>query len=96
MYKIPQASSAFSKCDTSDCTLYVPRGTYQDYLLSDFRYFFDNIVEFDPTGVDVVITNNDAKELSRYSVGGQRLGVPAKGLNVVKYSNGTVKKIMVK
>lgn len=96
MSKIPQmGSGAFYNCNTSDCILYVPKGTYQDYWLSDFGCF-DNILEFDPTGIDVALRNNDAKELSRYSVDGQRLGVSTKGLNIVKYCNGTVKKIMVK
>lgn len=96
MTKIPtMADDVFFGCNTSDCILYVPKGTYQDYWLSDFGSF-DNIVEFDPTGVDAVLTNNNTRELHRYSVDGQRLGILTKGLNVVKYSNGVVKKVLVK
>ena len=54
-----------------------------------------NIVEFDATDIDKVTTSTDAKELSRYSVNGQRLSAPAKGLNIVKYSDGSVKKVAV-
>ena len=84
----------FSGCDAKNCTVYVPTGTYDDYWLSDFGYF-ENIVEFDATGIDKVTTSNDAKELSRYSVNGQRLSAPTKGLNIVKYSDGSVKKVAV-
>ena len=89
------ASSAFSGADISKCTLYVPQGTEQDYWLSPGWGDFGKIVEFDATGIDKVTTSNDAKELSRYSVNGQRLSAPAKGLNIVKYNDGSVKKVVV-
>lgn len=89
------ASSAFSGADISKSTLYVPQGTEQDYWLSPVWGDFGKIVEFDATGIDKVTTSNDAKELSRYSVNGQRLSAPSKGLNIVKYSDGSVKKIAV-
>ena len=89
------AGSAFGGVDRSKCTLYVPQGTEQDYWLADVWGDFGKIVEYDPTGIDKVTTSTDAKELSRYSVNGQRLSAPAKGLNVVKYSDGSVKKVVV-
>ena len=89
------AGSAFSGVGISKCTLYVPQGTEQDYWLADVWGDFGNIVEYDPTGIDRVTTSTDAKELSRYSVNGQRLSAPAKGLNIVKYSDGSVKKVVV-
>ena len=87
--------SAFYGVDISKCTLYVPQGTEQDYWLADVWGDFGNIVEYDPTGIDRVTTSNDTKELSRYPVNGQRLSAPAKGLNIVKYSDGSVKKVAV-
>ncbi|MBV3429086.1 leucine-rich repeat domain-containing protein [Prevotella copri] len=84
----------FNGCDANNCKVYVPIGTYDDYWLSEFGYF-ENIEEFDATGIDKVTTSNNAKELSRYSVNGQRLSAPSKGLNIVKYSDGSVKKVAV-
>ena len=89
------ASSAFSGVDISKSTLYVPQGTEQDYWLSPVWGDFGKIVEFDATGIDKVTISTDAKELSRYSVNGQRLSAPTKGLNIVKYSDGSVKKVAV-
>ena len=93
--KLPNmGNDVFEGCDAKKCTVYVPKGTYDDYWLSEFGYF-ENIVEFEATGINNVITSNDAKELSRYSVNGQRLSAPTKGLNIVKYSDGSVKKVAV-
>lgn len=85
----------FENCDAKKCTVYVPKGTYDDYWLSDFGYFFENIVEFDATGIDKTTTSTDVEEVSRYSVNGQRLVGPTKGLNILKYSDGSVKKVAV-
>ena len=93
--KLPKlGTGVFYRCDAKNCTVYVPIGTFGDYWLSEFGYF-ENIVEFDATGIDKVTTFTDAKELSRYSVNGQRLSAPTKGLNIVKYSDGSVKKVVV-
>ena len=93
--KLPELGTyIFSGCDANNCKVYVPTGTYDDYLVSEFGYF-ENIVEFDATGIDKVTTSTDAKELSRYSVNGQRLSAPVRGLNIVKYSDGSVKKVAV-
>ena len=84
----------FTGCDAKNCTVYVPKGTYDAYKSSEFGYF-EKIVEFDATGIDKVTTSTNAKEVSRYSANGQRLSAPTKGLNIVKYSDGSVKKVAV-
>ena len=84
----------FYYVDKKKCTVYVPKGTYADYRSSNFGYF-ENIVEFDATGIDKTTTSTDVEEVSRYSVNGQRLSAPTKGLNIVKYSDGSVKKVVV-
>ena len=93
--KIPELGSyVFGGCNAQNCTVYVPKGTYDAYKSSEFGYF-EKIVEFDASGIDKVTTSADAKEVSRYSANGQRLSAPAKGLNIVKYSDGSVKKVVV-
>ena len=86
--------NVFFGCNAKNCTVYVPKGTIDDYKLSKFGYF-EKIVEFDASGIDKVTTSTNAKEVSRYSANGQRLSAPAKGLNIVKYSDGSVKKVAV-
>ena len=89
------AGTAFSAADVSKCTLYVPQGTEQDYWLADVWGDFGKIVGYDVTGINKVTTSTNAKEVSCYSVNGQRLSVPTKGLNIVKNSDGSVKKVAV-
>ena len=95
--KVPKIdSNAFKGVDAKKCTLYVPMGTYDDYWLSGFGDYFENIVEFEATGIDKTTTSTDVEEVARYSVNGQRLSAPTKGLNIVKYSDGSVKKVAVR
>ena len=95
--KVPKIdSNAFKGVDAKKCTLYVPMGTRYDYCASDFGDYFENIVEFEPTGIDKTTTSTDVEEVARYSVNGQRLSAPTKGLNIVKYSDGSVKKVAVR
>ena len=94
--KVPKIGGAvFKGVDAKECTLYVPMGTSSDYRLSGFGDYFENIVEFDATGIDKTTTSTDVEEVARYSVNGQRLSAPTKGLNIVKYSDGSVKKVAV-
>ena len=95
--KVPKIGSyVFAGIDAKKCTLYVPMGTRDDYWLSDFGDYFENIVEFEATGIDKTTTSTDVEEVVRYSVNGQRLSAPTKGLNIVKYSDGSVKKVAVR
>ena len=94
--KVPEiGSNAFEGVDAKKCTLYVPMGTRDDYWLSDIGSYFENIVEFDATGIDKTTISADVEEVARYSVNGLRLSAPTKGLNIVKYSDGSVKKVAV-
>ena len=95
--KVPEiGGDVFRGVDAKKCTVYVPMGTRDDYCASDFGNYFENIVEFDATGIDKTTTSTDVEEVARYSVNGQQLSAPTKGLNIVKYSDGSVKKVAVR
>ena len=92
---------AFNLETLVDGTLYVPIGSAETYR-KDSGWNFSHIVEYDfskPTGIDKVTADSDnqgeAHEIARYSIDGQRLNAPTQGLNIVKYSDGTTKKVMV-
>ena len=82
--------------ESREWTLYVPKGTKNAYQNSEAWRYCKEIIEMETSGIDSVILNPDAKEVSRYSVNGQRLAVPVKGLNIVKYSDGSARKVVVK
>ena len=51
----------------------------------------------DLTGIsNNVINRNDVKEIGRYTIDGQKLNAPTKGINLVKLSNGQIIKVIVK
>lgn len=50
----------------------------------------------DLTGISNVINWNDVKEVGRYTIDGQKLNAPMKGINLVKLSNGQTIKVVVK
>ena len=77
-------------------TLYVPAGTKAKYESTPAWNKFKNIVEGIENAVKSVETDAKAEETERYNVGGQRISSPQKGLNIVKMSDGTTRKIMCK
>ena len=53
--------------------------------------------ESDLTGISNNVINwNDVKEVGRYTIDGQKLNAPMKGVNLVKLSNGQTIKVVVK
>ena len=82
--------------ESREWTLYVPKGMKTVFQNSERWSYCKEIIEMETSGIDSVILNPDAKEVSRYSVNGQRLAVPVKGLNIVKYSDGSARKVVVK
>ena len=49
------------------------------------------------TGINVVDpSEKEVKEVARYTIDGVQLSAPAKGINIVKMSDGTTRKVVVK
>ena len=78
----------------SNCKLYVPKDCANKYRNAEVWRDFD-IEEMEVTGIGSVTNDSTVTEEARYDANGQQLSVPKKGLNIVHYSDGTVKKIMV-
>ena len=48
------------------------------------------------TGINGVVNGGeDVKEVARYSIDGTRIYAPVKGINIIKMSDGTTKKVMI-
>ena len=91
-------TQALDDINKMECTLYVPKGYLSAYQTADQWKEFFFMEEGDPTsGIASPSVNDDnVKEKARYTTDGHRIYVPAKGLNIIKMSDGTVRKIMVK
>lgn len=48
------------------------------------------------TGITDTQTSADVREVARFTIDGKRINQPQRGINIVKYSDGTVKKVIVK
>lgn len=48
------------------------------------------------TGITDTQTSADVREVARFTIDGKRINQPQRGINIVKYSDGTVKKVVVK
>jgi hypothetical protein len=84
----------------TSATLYIPKGTKEKYEAAPAWNKFQNIVEMDeiPTYVENV-TSHSRKESTMsefYSIGGRRQNASQRGLNIIRMSDGTVRKVMVK
>ena len=54
------------------------------------------VVVTQATGITGTQTSADVREIARYTIDGKRINQPQRGVNIVKYSDGTVKKVIVK
>lgn len=81
----------------SSATLYVPQGTKEKYQATYAWNQFKTIVELDDdsSGVDA-IAHDEGTVTERYAISGQRMSAGQRGLNIVRMSDGTVRKVQVK
>lgn len=84
----------FEEYTQSQCTLYVPEGSMYNYKYWKEWNAFNHIVEFSPTGIDGVHSAAERREVERYDTSGRRLASPTKGLNIVRFNDGTTRKVM--
>lgn len=55
-----------------------------------------NVKVTQSTGITGTQTSADVREIARFTIDGKRINQPQRGINIVKYSDGTVKKVVVK
>ena len=86
------------ECHLSEnCTLYVPRGSVEAYRLSNWGKYFSQIEEFDAeTGIENVSKESHVTATERYDAKGQCLTTPTKGINIVRFNDGSARKVIVK
>lgn len=51
---------------------------------------------YSSTSIDGIQNNADNKVVARYSINGQLLDAPQKGINILKYADGRIEKVIVK
>lgn len=53
-------------------------------------------VKRNPNAISGITVSDSNVEVARYNAAGQQIATPQKGINIVKYSNGTSRKVIVK
>ena len=89
----PPICPEFSSKQYLNTILYVPEGTVETYKNADgWKYFFD-IREIGVSGVKVVQAGA-RRVIGRYDINGNRVDEDFKGITIVKFSDGSTKKII--
>ena len=89
-------NNEYGGVDKSSCILYVPKGSLEAYQNTIPWAYFKNMVEMDgPSAIEDASLGSNVTEVGRYSLDGKLLPAPTKGINIVRYSNGTVRKVLV-
>ena len=77
-----------------ECTLLVPDGSLTLYQAADqWKEFF--FLDIDPDGIKNLKQSKDLKDLREesYALSGLRLNKPQRGINIIRYSDGTTVKV---
>ncbi len=81
-------------------TLYVPIGSESAYAEAKTWKTIQNIEGIDPTGIQNIKAQTNstdgAEVVGYYTIDGKRLNTPQNGVNILSYSDGTGKKVLVK
>ena len=86
--------------DESELRVYDPAdGSLKESYPMEKNYWFPEMPVFSLKSTTNAIASaetSDIREVARFTVDGKRILAPQKGLNIVKYSDGSVKKVVVK
>ncbi len=89
-------NEVFCDVPTSTCVLHVPAGVAGAYSSATGWEDFLNIEEAEASPVRGVATDGQAEATARYTMDGKRTAAPQKGLNILRYPDGTTRKVLVK
>lgn len=81
----------FYQVPVARCTLTVPYGTSEDYRNAIEWKNFANIVEMENTSINNVTVETDSQW---YTIDGKALLAPQKGINIMRMTDGTTRKVM--
>lgn len=84
---------------SAECVLYVPESIREQYEATAYNDCFSIILGMTDEMLDIenaVKADGMAKEKDRFDLRGNKLDAPQRGINIVRMSDGTVKKVFVK
>jgi hypothetical protein len=92
----PESSDAWGQCTATFTLTTLIKNSFTDYTaVGTSSTITVQFVNRDPAAINGVADRSTAKEVARYTVGGQRVSAPVKGINLVKLSDGRTVKVNV-
>ena len=98
---VPETDSdAFESSPIENATLHVPASALEAYKTTAPWSDFGTIVALTEDEIDAIkdvkMTTKKIIEDACYDIQGRRIGEPQKGLNIIRHSDGTARKVLVK
>ena len=89
------AKNTFDDATYSSAKLYVPTGMKATYEETPWWLNFNKMEEYDfPTGITIPQQSKNVKVVDAYQINGLKTGSMQKGLNILKMSDGTTRKVV--
>jgi len=94
----PPTAIGFANKTYLDCKLCVPYGCKEKYMNADVWKNFWNIyeMEYDASGISTITTAGFSQPETIYTIDGKKTNKPQKGVCIIKKSDGTSQKVIVK
>ena len=99
---VPSTSiHAFEMTPCNKATLHVPVGSVDAYKKTNPWSSFGTIVALtdddpNPAALQSLYIENNLYSTAKYTIDGKRISKPIRGLNIIRMSDGTTKKVLVK
>lgn len=87
---------AFYYSSCSEATLHVPAASVEAYKGVDGWKDFGKIVAIGEETAITSTTSEEAETINVYDMNGRKLSMPQKGLNLIRMSNGQIRKVLAK
>lgn len=90
--------NTFRNVSASECTLHVPDDCKESYASTEPWSYFVNIVDSrEPSSIGITPSDNcTAKAAGYFNAKGQRISQPQNGVNIIRRTDGTSRKVLVK
>ena len=94
-FEIPNTAFPYTIISNGDCTLMVPKGTLDAYKATYAWRLFKNIIEYGDENAIESIASDSSNPFVLYNLNGMKTN-GQRGLNIVRYDDGKVKKVIIK
>ena len=82
--------------DTEYCYVAFVKTSSNKTFYGEEQTFWTDMSQDMVDGIGSAKTSEDVTEIDRYDIGGYKLSAPQKGLNIIRYSDGTIRKVTIK